>query len=225
MGIIARMSLIGIYGGTFDPIHYGHLRIAEELTDMAGMQRIMFIPSGSPRLRNEPAASRNHRVAMTRLAIQDNPRFSLDEREVNRPGISTTVQTLREYRHELGDDAALSFIVGIDAFMKLNQWTEWLELFRLGHLIVVARPGYIPLEEDQQLPAEVRNEYIARRTTDASDLGSQPGGFIYAAHTSMLDISASRIRALINAGKSIRYLLPDNVSGYIQSNRLYTGNL
>ncbi|MBS0300068.1 MAG: nicotinate-nucleotide adenylyltransferase [Proteobacteria bacterium] len=220
-----KFPLVGIYGGTFDPIHYGHLRIAEELLDSIGLKRMIFVPSGAPRLRAAPAASRGHRAAMVRLAIQDNNRFTLDEREINRPGISTTVQSLREYQHELGNKAALCFVLGIDAFVKINQWSEWRELFNLCHLIMVARPGFVSIGDEKNLPAEIREEYSSRCVTSTSDLVWQSSGFIYTAHTSLLEISASQIRSLISAGKSIRYLLPESVAEYIKSNRLYTGNL
>ena len=223
--VIDKFPLVGIYGGTFDPIHYGHLRIAEELLDSIGLQRMIFVPSGAPRLRAAPAASRGHRAAMVRLAIQDNSRFALDEREINRPGTSTTVQSLREYRCELGENTALCFVLGIDAFIKINQWSEWQTLLNLCHLIVVGRPGFVSISGEKDLPAEIRHEYSSRHAADASDLARQPGGCIYTARTSLLEISASQIRSLIGTAKSIRYLLPENISEYIKSNRLYTGNL
>ncbi|WP_295624582.1 nicotinate-nucleotide adenylyltransferase [uncultured Nitrosomonas sp.] len=225
MEIGDKFPVIGIYGGTFDPIHYGHLRIAEELLNNAGLKRILFVPSGVPRLRVAPAASRGHRSAMVHLAIQDNTKFSLDEREVNRPGVSTTIQSLREFRRELGDNAALCFILGIDAFVKIDQWAEWQELFTLCHIILVARPGYVSINEDKALSAEIRKEFLSRSVTYAGNLELQPNGFIYTAQTSLLEISASQIRLLIKNNKSIRYLLPENVADYIQSNRLYTGDL
>lgn len=221
MEAIDKFPLMGIYGGTFDPIHYGHLRIAEELLDVIGLKRILFVPSGAPRLRDAPAAARNHRAAMVSLAIQDNNMFALDEREINRPGISTTVESLREYQYVSGKNTALCFILGVDAFVKINQWHNWHELFNLCHMIIVARPGYTSIDDHQNLPADVREELIARRVLHASDLRFQPNGFIYTAQTSLLEISASHIRSLITAGKSIRYLLPEIVSDYIKSNYLY----
>lgn len=221
MKTIDKFSLVGIYGGTFDPIHYGHLRIAEELLDIIDLRRIVFVPSGAPRLRTVPAASRNHRAAMVRLAIQDNDMFALDEREVNRPGVSTTVESLCEYQYELGKNTALCFILGIDAFVKINQWRNWHELFNLCHMIIVARPGYTSIDDYQNLPVDIRKELIARRVLNAGDLGLQMNGFIYTAQTSLLEISASHIRSLIAAGKSTRYLLPEIVSDYIKSNYLY----
>lgn len=221
MVTIDKFPLVGIYGGTFDPIHYGHLRIAEELLDSIDLKRILFVPSGAPRLRVAPAAARNHRSAMVRLAIQDNNLFALDEREVNRPGMSTTIESLREYQCELGKKTALCFILGIDAFVKINQWHNWHELFNLCHMIIVARPGYTSINDYQDLPADVRKEFVSRRVLDAKDLGFQLNGSIYTAQTSLLEISASHIRSLIIAGKSIRYLLPEIVSDYIKSNYLY----
>ncbi len=221
MVTIDKFPLVGIYGGTFDPIHYGHLRIAEELLDIIGLKRIIFVPSGAPRLRAVPVAARNHRATMVRLAIQDNDMFTLDEREISRSGISTTVESLREYQYELGKNTALCFILGIDAFIKINQWRMWQELFTLCHMVIVGRPGYTSINDHQDLPADVRREFVSRRVLRASDLGLQPNGFIYTAQTSLLEISASHIRSLIVTGKSIRYLLPDNVSDYIKSNYLY----
>jgi nicotinate-nucleotide adenylyltransferase len=220
--VINKFPLVGIYGGTFDPIHYGHLRVAEELLDIAGLKQIIFVPSGMPRLRAAPAASRNHRAAMVRLAIQNNPLFSLDEREINRSGVSITVHSLREYKNEFGDNAALCFVLGIDAFVKIHQWSEWHELFKLCHLIIVARPGYTSLNEGQTLPAGIQEEFTARCVTNAGDLELRSSGYIYPAQTSLLEISASHIRSLIEAGRSIRYLLPANVADYIKSNCLYT---
>jgi nicotinate-nucleotide adenylyltransferase len=213
--------LIGIYGGTFDPIHYGHLRIAEELRDIIGFEKIIFLPAGTPRLRVNPVASRSHRAAMVRLAILGNPMFLLDEREINRSGVSTTVESLREYHDELEGKTALCFILGMDAFVKINQWHRWTELFNLCHLIIIARPGYTFMSDPQDLPDDIGKEFISRRVANFSDLGHQPNGFIYTAQTSLLEISASHIRSLITAGESIRYLLPENVSNYIKSNYLY----
>ena len=215
-----HFSLIGIYGGTFDPIHYGHLRIAEELSDQLSLSRMLFVPSGEPRLRAAPAVSRMHRAAMVRLAVQGNDRFLLDEREVNRPGISTTVQTLQEYRSEFGYDTALCCIVGMDTFIKIDQWVEWRKLFTLCHLIVVPRPGYVSNDE-RNITAPIKAELNDRRTANVNELAYRSEGLIYFAVTSLLEISASRIRLLLASGRSVRYLLPDSVYAYITTNCLY----
>lgn len=212
---------MGIYGGTFDPIHYGHLRIAEELADLIGLTRVIFVPSGTPRLRAAPMASRHHRSHMVSLAIQGNDKFSLDEREIHRNGISTTVESLREYRNEVGEYTALCFLLGIDAFIKIDQWHSWRELFDLCHIIVVPRPGYSFSGDNHDLHDDVKKEFLSRHVQDPHDLTLQANGFIYAADTTLLEISASYIRTLIPGGKSIRYLLPENVSDYIKKNDLY----
>lgn len=218
---IDTLLLNGIYGGTFDPIHHGHLRIAEELLDIISLEKIIFVPSGEPRLREKTAASKIQRAEMVKLGIHGNEHFSIDEREINRNGVTVTVQTLRELRHESDTDEALCFILGMDAFGKIDQWFEWRELFTLCHLVVVARPGYMPVAEERNWSVAVEAEFAARNTTNADDLARQSSGLIYAAQTSLLDISASRIRALIAAGKSTRYLLPENVGDYIKHNKLY----
>lgn len=197
------------------------MRIAEELADLIGLTRVIFVPSGTPRLRTAPIASRNHRSQMVGLAIQGNDKFLLDEREINRDGISTTVESLREYRREVGDNTALCFLLGIDAFIKINQWHSWQELFHLCHIIVVPRPGYSFIDDHRDLHDDIRKEIVSRHVQNPSDLTLQANGFVYTAHTSLLDISASYIRSLIPARKSIRYLLPENVADYIKENSLY----
>ncbi len=219
-----KFSLIGIYGGTFDPIHYGHLRIAEELTDIIGFQTIHFIPSGSPRLRRDPFASRYHRLMMARLAIKNNSKFILDAREINREGKSSSVESLREYKYESGDDkTALCFIIGIDAFMKLPLWYCWRELFTLCHFIIVHRPGRISMMNQDTLPQDLKKECASRWVTSANDLKRQSSGLVFAASTSLLDISATTIRSFLSAEKSARYLLPDAVLDYINIHHLYSG--
>ncbi len=219
--ITDQPSLVGIYGGTFDPIHYGHLRVAEELADEVNFQQIIFVPSGTPRLRNTPLGSRDQRAEMVRLAIQDNPHFAIDEREIYRPGVTATVESLREFQSESIPNRILCFIVGIDTFIHINHWIQWRELFNLCHLVVVARPGYGSISDHRTLPQEVAQELALRRAVSADDLSKQATGLIYIAHTSLLEISASHIRHLVGINKSIRYLLPSTISDYIVKNQLY----
>jgi len=213
--------LVGIYGGTFDPIHYGHLRVAEELADEVGFQQVILVPSGTPRLRNIPSGSRNQRAEMVRLAIQDNPRFVIDNREIHRPGVSTTVESLREFQAESISSRILCFIVGIDTFVNINQWIEWKEIFNLCHVIVVARPGYGSINDNQMLPQAVAQQLATRRAPSVNELMQQAAGLIYIARTSLLEISASHIRHLVSVNKSVRYLLPKIVADYIATNQLY----
>lgn len=215
-------SLIGIYGGTFDPVHFGHLRIAEELVEILQLYELRFLPAGRPRLRNEPAASQYHRMAMLQEAIHGNEKFLLDDREINRPGESSSVESLRELRNEFtGKKIAFCFIMGVDAFLKLPDWYHWHELFRLCHLVIVNRPGHTSLANQTCLPPKLKNECLSRWTDDVNTLRSSPSGLVFTTVTTLLDISATAIRAYIAAGKSARYLLPDNVLNYIDIHHVY----
>jgi len=220
---MTNLTLVGIYGGTFDPIHFGHLRVAEELLNDIAFSRFFFVPAGMPRLRDIPFASKTQRARMVELAIQDNPGFLLDNREIKREGVSKTVETLREYRSEYGGDVALCLIIGADTFLKIHQWYDWHEVFELCHVIIVNRPGSLLIKHKQDLPEEIQQACASRWTTYSVSLTNQPYGLIYAAATTLLDISATQIRAMVAVKKSIRYLLPDVVSDYIKTHQLYTG--
>ncbi len=213
--------LIGVYGGTFDPIHYGHLRVAEELVEAAALDQLYFMPAGEPRLRDVPAASANHRAQMVMLAIQSNSHFFLDEREIKRSGESTTVESLHEYRRQYGECAVLCFILGADAFFKIHHWYRWRELFQLCHLIVVERPDSQRVASRHDLPCELRSACESRWTLNPVDLRRRLSGMIYIAPTTLLDISATRIRECIAANNSVGNFLPENVSDYIKTHHLY----
>lgn len=215
-------SLIGMYGGTFDPVHYGHLRLAEELNEMLGFDKLYIIPSGSPRLRNVPGASRDHRVAMLKAAIKDNEAFILDEREIDRAGDSYSIITLREYRQEVGERYALCFIVGSDVFLNFNKWYCWNEIFELCHIIIADRPGYLSVLNNR-IPQELEEALRCRQASSVDDLKMSSHGLIFIAPTTLQDISATAIREYIAAKKSARYLTPDVVLEYIKTNHLYSG--
>lgn len=216
-----KFSLVGIYGGTFDPIHYGHLRVAEELIESIGFCELRFVPSGSPRLRQTPGATKFHRVAMLRVAIQDNARFMLDDREIHRVGESRSVVTLRELRQESGENQALCFVMGADVFLKFSEWYCWQEIFDLCHIVIAGRPGYISALNNNSLPQVLNQAYKHRRVIHASELKCAHSGLILTVPTTMLDISATAIRAKITNKRSARYLLPDTVLEYIETNHLY----
>lgn len=213
--------LIGVFGGTFDPIHYGHLRIAEEIAEMASLREMRFIPAGIPRLRDDPSASLQHRVEMVNQAIHGNCRFVLDEREVKRDGISYSVETLRELRQEMGASAVLCFVTGADAFLRLSEWHRWRELFELCHFIIAARPGHTLVTNGGALPHELAEECAERWAPDAKSLKHAFSGLVYVAQTTLLDISSTVIRQRIAAGKSVRYLIPEANRDYIAANDLY----
>jgi len=219
---VASTAPIGILGGTFDPIHYGHLRLGEELGEALRLDEVRLLPSGTPPHRSAPAASSEHRLAMTRLAAQGNPRFRVDERESHRSGPGYMLDTLTSLRAEVGPTQALVLLLGADAFLELATWHRWHELFGLAHIAVAHRPGF-PVERwDEQMPHPLAREYSARLMQQPLAVHLSPAGGIVVAPFTALDISATALREMLRAGKSLRYLLPAAVLDYIRSNGLYS---
>lgn len=212
---------IGILGGTFDPIHFGHLRLAEEMLELANLRQIRFIPTGTPPHRDAPQTSARHRSAMVRLAITDQPAFVLDEREVERTAPCYTVDTLRELRAELGAAQPLCLLMGGDAFLQLHTWHEWEQLFELAHIVVGYRPGFTLEERIHGATAELQRHY-QQRLCAANALSQQPCGGITELAIPKLEISATDIRRRVAEGRTIRYLLPNAVADYIHQHQLYT---
>jgi nicotinate-nucleotide adenylyltransferase len=212
---------IGILGGTFDPIHYGHLRLAEELLELAGLREIRFIPTGTPPHRSSPQVSAQHRSAMVRLAIADQPAFVLDEREVNRTVPCYTVDTLRELRAELGAAQPLCLLMGGDAFLQLQTWQEWEQLFELAHIVVGYRPGFT-LEERIHTATPALRQHYQQRLCAVQDLSQQPFGGIVELAIPKLEISATLVRRRVAENRTILYLLPNAVADYIHQHHLYT---
>lgn len=215
--------LIGVFGGTFDPIHFGHLRLAEEVAESLGLHQVRFIPAGVPPLRQAPRTPPEHRLAMVRAAVSGNSQFAVDDREIRRPGMSYTVETLESLKRDLGSRAALCLVLGADAFTGLSEWRRWRELFELAHLVVAGRPGHDPALAAEGLPEPLAREWRTRLAASAGALHEADHGLVYSAPTTLLDISASDIRRRLASGRSARYLLPAAVLDYIQNNGLYTG--
>ncbi len=205
-------------GGTFDPVHYGHLRLAEEMAEAVGLARVLFIPAGQPPHRGAPRTESPHRLAMVRRAVAGNPRFAADSREVDSPRPSYTVDTLTALRAELGDARPLWLLTGADAFLGLPTWHEWQLLFGLANIIVATRPRAQPLAADA-LPDTLRDAVSHRLVADAGDAG--PAGSVLLRPMTPLDISATAIRDTLGRGRSARYLLPDAVLDYIHEHHLY----
>lgn len=214
-------SLVGMFGGTFDPIHYGHLRVAEEIVEVVGLRKMYFIPAGQPRLRHTPIATPEHRVELVRLAIKENPDFMLDDREIHRDGTSYSIDSVFEIKQELGEADRLCFVIGLDAFIKLPEWKDWREFFNLCHFIITARPGYVFTSIHELLPKRLDEEYSRRWVSSTDSLRNYANGLIFTVSTSMLDISATCIRKKIASGRNVRYLVPDMVISYIKANKLY----
>lgn len=212
---------LGILGGTFDPVHIGHLRLGEELAEALGLAEVRFVPSGRPPHRVAPQATAGHRLAMVRLALAGNARFVLDDREARRDGPCYTFDTLNELRAERGPDVPLVFLLGADAFIGLSGWHRWQELFELAHLAVAHRPGFPPERWAEHMPAALAREFAARRAGMPAGVQEQAAGHIVVVPVTALDISASGIRERLAAHASVRYLLPDPVIDYIEKHHLY----
>jgi nicotinate-nucleotide adenylyltransferase len=213
-------SPIAILGGTFDPVHFAHLRLAEELADVFGFSAVRFIPASIPPHRGEPRASAQHRLRMVDLAIAGNPLFSVDDRELRREKPSYTYDTLIELRAEIGA-RPLCLLMGADAFVALTTWHRWEELFDLAHIVVARRPGYPLTELAASLPGPLKAQYLRRHLPDHNTLRLEPAGRIFTHELTALDVSATALRALIATGGSLRYLLPDAVITYIEEHHLY----
>ena len=214
-------SPIALLGGTFDPIHFGHLRLAEELAESLNIGQVRFIPAGQPPHRGQPRAAANHRLEMVRRAIAGNPRFVLDEREFHRQKPSYSVDTLASLRTELPASTPLVLFMGADAFLGLTTWHEWRRLFDLAHIAVAQRPGFSSAAWEDALPDPLRRLLSTRRGEQAGEILEKPFGRVFLQNITQLDISASQIRDRALRGRSLRYMLPDAVIDYLNENRLY----
>lgn len=210
---------IGLLGGTFDPIHYGHLRLAEEARARLGLQQVCLIPAGQPAHRRPPRAAAAERLAMARLAVQGNAAFEVLDVEAASLQPSYTVPTLERLRARFGAVQPLVLLLGADAFLGLGSWHRWRELFDLAHLAVATRPGHEFAAA--ALPAALAEEFAARRADRRELLACAPAGRILPFSITALDISATALRDALAHGESVRYLLPDAVLDHIERNRLY----
>lgn len=205
-----------IYGGTFDPIHHGHLRLAMEVMDALSVRRLDLVPCHIPPHRGATGASSEQRLELIHLAIKDEPGLGVDDRELRRDGASYTADTLRQLRAELGPDTPLVMVVGTDAFAAFDRWRDWQAIPELAHILVVNRPG-APLPADSEAARLVK----ARQLTAPDSLCQSAAGRVFVLDAPLLDISATGIRERIQAGRSPRYLMPDAVWARVKSLGLY----
>lgn len=204
--------MIGIYGGTFDPVHYGHLRTALEVKEIFALDELRLIPCYQSPLKNRSQATPAQRLEMLQLAIANETGFVCDSRELNRAGRSYMVDTLASLRAELPDSALVLFM-GSDAFAQLESWHQWQRLFDYAHIVVITR-----LNNTQPIISDFLTQ---RLTRELSELNAEKNGKLFFQAVTQLDISATAIRALQAQERSIRFLLPDNVIDYIERYKLY----
>ena len=221
---------IGIMGGTFDPIHLGHLRAAEEIYWAFGLDRIIFVPAARPPHKEEVvAASAMHRYEMVSLATVFTPYFTVSPIELQREGKSYSVETVREFQRLSGPDTNLYFVVGVDAFLEMSEWREAKELLTLTRVIVTARPGWRLDEVEHLLAPEQRRllghhtfRYLKVSEVDPERVEEEPAPRqVLLVEVVSLDIASREIRQLVEEGRSIRHLVPDTVAAYMAKNRLY----
>lgn len=206
---------IAIYGGTFDPIHYGHLRSIDELAERMDFDEVRLVPSFLPPHREKPGASAEQRVAMLKLAIKEFPALGIDEREVHREGASYTVETLEEIRQELGIDATLIFVLGADAFALLHTWHRWQDLTKYANVVIMQRPG------SREAPKAQVVRWMQARLCKTPPRFSGTCGEISEVTLTQHDISATQIRARCTADISSSDWLPEPVLAYIKQHKLY----
>lgn len=213
----APPTLHAFFGGTFDPIHYGHLRPVEALAKEVGLNQVTLLPNHVPPHRPQPEANAQQRLKMVELAIAGNPLFAVDDRELHRTSPSYTIDTLETIRKERGAALPLAFIIGQDSLLTLHKWHRWQALLEVCHLLVLARPGY-----NQQMDTPELQQWLEQhRVTDATQLSLRPQGAIYLADTPLLEISATEIRQRRHQGISCDDLLPRAVQRYIELQGLY----
>ncbi len=210
-----KKRAIGIFGGTFDPVHYGHLRAAVEVMEKLQLQDFRLLPAGTPPHRSNTFASAEHRLAMLGLALSAYPDLVVDDREVRREGYSFMVDTLSEIRAEEGD-APLILMIGQDAANSLDQWHEWRRLFELAHLVIMRRP-----DSKHYYSGELFEQVQPRLVKHPGKLNDSPAGLILPLEITQLAISSTDIRRRMRAGLSPRFLLPKPVIAYIRENKLY----
>ena len=210
---------LGILGGTFDPVHQAHLRLAAEAQARLGLVGVWWLPAGQPRHRPPPAVSALQRLAMVRLAVAGHPTFRVDDTEVQSPSASYTVPTLERLRSELGRERPLVLLLGADAFLGLESWHRWHELLDLAHIAVASRPGFALTTE--AMGKELAAVFRQGQTSQVGDLARSPAGRILTYTLSAGSVSSTEVRARLRAGQAVDELLPPAVLEYIQQHHLY----
>ncbi len=217
------LKRVGVFGGTFDPPHLGHLILAEEIREAFGLDEMHFMPCNEPPHKDrEDLTDAKHRFAMVVAATLHNPLFVASPIEVNRSGKSFSIDTVRELQQLMGDEAQLVFVTGLDAFLEIETWEGYEQLLDLCHVVVVSRPGH-GFEDVAKLPDRIGERVVDLRETEASPSGLFPeeGRAVFLSDAVYLDISSTDIRQRIAGGGSVRYKIPSEVERYLRAHGLY----
>jgi nicotinate-nucleotide adenylyltransferase len=210
---------IGLFGGTFNPVHFGHLRAAEEIREKFGLEKIIFIPAHVPPHKKDAIVSAQHRFEMVRAALADNPYFAVSDIELQRQGNSYSCDTIGHFSREYGPDGELFFIMGIDAFREIHTWKQYPEFFSLCNFLVMSRPGRYEQEPEKNAPSDFAAMFTFN--PDGRYYEHRSGRRAYFCRISLLDISSTGVRQAVHEGRSVKYLVPDSVAGYILRHNLY----
>ncbi|MCV2402347.1 nicotinate-nucleotide adenylyltransferase [Marinomonas sp. C2222] len=213
---VTKGSGVAIMGGTFNPIHNGHLRTAVEVLEKFEFSSIRLLPCFQPVHKNSPSASPSQRLDMVALAANSCSKIAVDSREIERQGPSYSVDSLKEIREEVGPDEPIIMVLGMDSFLSLSTWHKWQELIQYAHLLVVSRPGWEP-----DFISELESFYENHRAPSSDALQCAPSGLVWLETLTPLAVSSSMIRKLAFQHRSIAYLLPESVQQYIERNKLY----
>lgn len=208
--------MIGILGGTFDPIHYGHLRTALDVQQCLSLEQVRFIPAGLPPHRGTPVATALQRLSMVRAAVATQEKFCVDDREIKRNGPSFMVDTLSSLKKDFSDKS-FCLILGTDAFNGLDRWHQWQDIFSLANIAIMQRPA---IKGHSELNKRLLND-LKYRLVDTDTLKQHQNGAIALVSVTQLDISATQIRQQWQQGKDIQYLLPDSVLTLIRQQQIY----
>ena len=210
---------LGILGGTFDPIHFGHLRLAEEVGESLNLEHVYLIPAALPPHKGQKGVSAfQHRFEMTRIASAESPRLKVLDLEARREGFSYSIETLRIFHSMYQPDLDLYFVLGMDAFLEIETWKDFRSLFSYAHFVVIQRPGF---------PSDILESFLPTLGVNFERGGQEnrflsPSGYeVVSMEATLMDISSTKIREKVAAGKSIRFLVPEAVRSYIESKRLY----
>jgi nicotinate-nucleotide adenylyltransferase len=218
---------IGLFGGTFNPVHYGHLRAAKEVCEGFALENLYFIPSALPPHKDAiDVVSVVDRLEMTRLAVTDNPEFILSDVELKRPGLSYTIDTVKHFKKSLNADVELFLVMGVDAFLEIDTWKSFKQLFRMLPMIIMTRP--LPDGRPHSLEWKNMTAFIQENISGSYQFSEKDGCYrhdrhppVYRFNISMLAISATKIRKMIQRGQSIRFLVPESVEKYIYERGIY----
>lgn len=213
----ADNRILALYGGTFDPIHQAHINTVRAMAAEAGLEQVILLPNNVPPHRPQPKANAQQRLMMAQLAVNGDPLFRVDDRELHRDALSYTVETLRQYRSEIGSRRPLAFIIGQDSLLSIDTWHEWDKILTLCHILVCKRPGYT-----LDFPSErLADWFVQHLITTPDSLHKRPSGYIFLADTPLFPISATNIRERLKNGEDCRDQLAPAVQDYILEQGLY----